>query len=269
MRQGVRGRQGKPLLDAVLGGVSLLSLDSRLTVTEAQEVPAWDVPLSQRAVPHGQFPAGLRRKELEIRLALHMKAWDMNERCALYQKLSAWAGEGQLEVSWRPGQVLQVDTGDVEGLPSLVEWTRSVTVRLTAHLQPFFRDAEPQVFSETGTDTFFPLTPPGNMGAKAEVLVVSEDAREMNDVFLETFSDAGQVDWIRLTGLHLRSGVKLEVRYDDFGLVRITAGGKSVLLHRSAESSDELRLLPGKEQTVHVLTGRKAYVEVKVYGLYA
>ena len=84
MRQ---GRQGQPALDAVLSGMSIHVLDSRLTLTDAQEVPSWETPVSGRAVPHGQFSSGLRRRQLEIRLTVHLKAWDAGERGRLYQAL--------------------------------------------------------------------------------------------------------------------------------------------------------------------------------------
>ena len=265
MRQ---GRQGQPALDAVLSGMSIHALDTRLTLTDAQEVPSWETPVSGRAVPHGQFPSGLRRRQLEIRLTVHLKAWDAGERGRLYQALCRWAGPGTLSVSWRPGQVLQVDCGYVEGLPSLSACTKTLTVRLCAHLCPFFLDAEGEVHTELTDDAVFTLTPKGTAGARAEVTVVNQETREMTEVYMETLEGDTRQSFLFLTGLHLRSGVQLDAKYDAFGLLTITAGGQSVLAHRSPDSSDELRLESGREQTVHILPERKSRVEVRIFGLY-
>ena len=90
----------------------------------------------------------------------------------------------------------------------------------------------------------------------------------MTEVYMETLEGDTRQSFLFLTGLHLRSGVQLDAKYDAFGLLTITAGGQSVLAHRSPDSSDELRLESGREQTVHILPERKSRVEVRIFGLY-
>ena len=122
--------------------------------------------------------------------------------------------------------------------------------------------------TELTDDAVFTLTPKGTAGARAEVTVVNQETREMTEVYMETLEGDTRQSFLFLTGLHLRSGVQLDAKYDAFGLLTITAGGQSVLAHRSPDSSDELRLESGREQTVHILPERKSRVEVRIFGLY-
>lgn len=268
MRLGTDGRRTHTGTDAVLSGISLLSLDSRLTLTDAQELPAWETPLSERAGMHGRFPAGLRRRSLEIRLSVHMKAWDVRERGNLYQKLCGWAKPGPLTVSWRENQQLQTDVCYVESLPSVHAWTRTVTVRLTAHLQPFFRDTEPLLLKETAARVSFSLTPPGTAGAAADLKVVNQEADELLQLTAETRKGNERQSFLTLRGLDLLAGEAVEISHDAFGLLQIRARGASVLACRTPESSDDLILVSGEEQVLRVSAMQKVRVEARVYGLY-
>ena len=269
MRQGTDGIRKGSGLDAALNEVSLLSLDPRLTLTEAQELPSRESPVSSRASLHGQFPSGLRRKSLEIRLTVHLKAWKAEERGALYEKLCAWAKAGELTVSWRPGQVLQVDTAYAESLPSVSAWTKTVTVRLTAHMRPFFRDREPLFLKGTGYDMTLTFTAPGTAGAQCEFRAVNQETRELTEILLETLKGDDQLSFLYLAGLHIPAGGCLDGAYDGFGLLSLRADGESCMTARDPSSADELILLSGEEMRLHLWALRKVRLEARIYGLHA
>ncbi|MEG1892069.1 MAG: hypothetical protein RR301_11650 [Clostridia bacterium] len=71
---------------------------------------------------------------------------------------------------------------------------------------------------------------------------------------------------ISLTGLSLAVGAKLEVGYDDEGLMYMRVGTTSVLSKRTDASSDDLMLVQRASNTVTVLTSTKANVSLIARG---
>lgn len=243
--------------DAILNGVSLRGVDSRVIVRSINE-DSNDVDFSAVENPgrHGQrmLAAPRRRgKTIYIDFAIR-ELYDLTERAEILDTVNAWAQDGYLQTSNRPGKRIHVVCTNRATAANLREYTTDYRIELMAFRSPFWEDDYP---AQTPTIT-------GNSSVKAAVPGTAETACEaritatgaLNAMTLTVTGADGSTRTMAFSGLGMVAGDVLSVGYDDNGYLFARANSVSVLAKRSATSADELTVSPGG--ATFVLTGNTA-----------
>nr|MBR4280922.1 hypothetical protein [Clostridia bacterium] len=233
-----------PRFSCALNGVTPESLDPAIRVTDLTELaPRCRV----ETLPAGR--CGLRllqrvRESLTVRVHLRIAEYDPARRRTLMAQLHAWAeGGGVLTTSDRPDQQLTVDYAALPALSALT-WSDELSVDLTACAVPFWESQEQTSAATSGASSLaLPGTAPD---CPVGVAVTNNGTSALTTLTLT----CGETQ-MTFSGLQLPASGIFTLHIAD-GLLRVDAAGESVLMHRSADSSDFLLADGGKATPVSV-----------------
>ena len=261
----------RSVFSASLNGVSLTGLDERIQITDIAESPQDEAVYANRPEGAGQFLQFRGRKTLKVTLHLFIKAWDPEVYMACMEKICGWAGHGVLRVNYRPGQLLRVRCSQYpKGAPQ--DWTKGVTLEFTAFVFPYWRtDAMESVTVSNGN---LIIVPEGN-GPHTFLEGRIRAGSACQELQIRTVTEKNafgeqKISCFRFTGLGLAAGDALVISYDenDYLRIRKERDGTSVLICRTGESSDDLILCPGKENTVEVTGDAALFCELSARGVW-
>ena len=268
MRTGRRFRAGTRPLDLWNeAGESLLALDRRIYLTEAEEEIRCDTFSGKRAGYPGQSLRPLRRR-LDILLTFFLKEDRPEERSELAGRIQAYFTPGIYRGSWRRNQRVHVDLSEVTALPAMLHWTRSFQLRLVACALPWWEEAEPLRVTGEMRSGSLTLAPGGHTERVGlEMLVTNLASMDMNVLEVETGCEGSRLSFMAFHDLQLRAGETLSMLYDREHILRMRCGTRSAFLLRTPASSDELLAVSGKVNQVYVDAGNRVQVEVMARGL--
>ena len=232
------------LFDCTLGGVLLSSLDESICVLDLRE----DAPKLRHATAaawhDGLHLLDAQRESLTVRVSFLLADYDPVSRREALAALHAWACPGGiLTVSDRPGQQLQVEC-DTLPMMSALCWSDEMSIDFTAYAVPFWETAEETSAATTGSAA---LTLPGTAD---DCPVCVEVANTGPDALTTLTLQCGDTQ-IAFEGLAIPPGIVLSLGYRD-GLLYAEADGVSVLMQRTAASSDCLLADAGSAVSVAV-----------------
>ena len=234
-----------PRFSCALNGVSPEDIDPALLLTDVTELPPRRRVSSVPTVRHGLMLLRRVRESLTVRLRFLIPEYDPVRRRDLAQKLHAWASPGGLlTTSDRPGQQLRVIC-DTLPLLSAMSWSDELEIDLTACRVPFWEYAEENRVVTGGAAV---LTLPGD----AEEIPVACEVTNLGTAALTDLTLVCGDTRMVFSGLALAPGDKLALSADG-DLLRAETTDGSVLLHRTADSSD-LLLADGGVQTAVSVT---------------
>lgn len=233
-----------PRFSCALNGVTPESIDPALRVADLTELPPRRRVASVPTLRHGLQLLRRVRESLTVRLSFIIPVYEPARRRALLQKLHAWGDPGGLlTTSDRPGQQLQV-VCDTLPMLSAMSWSDEIHMEFTACTPPFWEYAEETSVTTTGAAT---LLLPGD----AEEIPVACEATNLGSEPLSTLTLSCGDTQMTFTGLSLAPGEALHLWLED-GLLHVTGGSESLLMCRTADSSDFLLADGGREEAVQV-----------------
>lgn len=226
-----------------LNGMALDGLDEAIYILDiAESPPAMHAETVARPLGSGSHVLRMERTSLSVRVSFAIREYDVARRKAVCSKVAAWACRGGLlTVGDRPDQRLRVRCTGLPVIASALRWTEALSVVFTAFEAPFW-EAEQPVSVSAGASAAISaqLYVPG-AGGSAWL-----DA-ELNCSGVATVTVATSLSSITLTGV---SGT-VRMHHDE-GVLAIDGGGTSLLTHRTADSSDDLLVVPGEKNTIRV-----------------
>lgn len=218
-----------PRFSCALNGVTPESIDPSLRVTDLTELPPRRRVSSVPTARHGLMLLRRVRESLTIRVSFIIPEYDPVRRRALLSRLHAWADPGGvLTTSDRPGQQLQV-VCDTLPMLSALSWSDVIHIDFTAYALPFW-----EYVAETESADGM-LTLPGD----AEEIPVACEITNTGEEAITTLTIACGDTQMTFAGLSLSPGGIMTLACPD-GLLCAEAEGRSVLMLRTAESSDLL-----------------------------
>lgn len=230
---------------AWLDGEGLQDIDKTIIILDIQE------QLPQSRIQTAGWAAGrdgtrfIRETTLtrSVTIRLQVREYDVTRRKTITSDVAAWAAKGgYLTINDRPGQRLKVRCSSMPVVASALKWTDTLVITLTAYEWPYWEDESTHSATLSG-DTYaaLDLYVPGNgryawlsgnlsfAGTATVRVAVGEQYIEMNNV-------TGGMAW----------------GYED-GILYIRDGsGASVLAHRTPGSSDDLKVFPGKANSIEI-----------------
>lgn len=252
------------LFDVTLNSIPLSSLSDKIIVRDILEQPIeQDVYKVKRAMNAGQLVSKIVRRALTVRVVYVIRERDPRNRAEIQDKIAQWARDGGLlTVNYRsyPGQYtktsLQLHT--VLEIPpvqdSALKWTQDLSMTFAAYNPPYWESESEFVYQfQTGYDSLFGLYSAAVnvhcLGTAPQSKLLATIKNDSASV-LQSLTISSRHCNFRFTGLGIAPGSSLYVEYDDEnGLIVIRDEKNRPLLDkRTADSSDELFLVPGSNE---------------------
>ena len=248
-----------------LGGVQLDELHERIVIRSIDPgVPHETINAVSRMGGSGQRVTGQHWETLDVNVsfAIDVHKEDMILRRQIFDMVKAWAlRKGWLTVNWMPNKRMYVDKVIIPNSGDIWAWTKDYMITFRAYNVPFWQDENPtQVFKSLFTSGSFDLQIGGNVTS-----VVDVDFRNRSGLTINNFTvNIGRAS-IYMTGLGLGGSATLSINHGTDGLLRVTAGGVSVMEKRTG--ADDLYVEPGIVRAI-VSADRAGDLTIRNYGRY-
>lgn len=234
-----------------LNGQGLSDLDESVCILDiAEAAPALRLQTAALAGREGQAVTARRRRQLTVTVTFEIRERDPHRRKAIADQARAWARDGWLTVSDRPGQRLYVLCEALPSVSSALRWTAPLTAVFTAYALPFWQAEHParaEVSAQANTAASAALAPVGTAPwCLMDCQVQNQGGKALTSLTLA--SGTGDVLTLSAPSL-LAPGATLSLTHDASGRLSIAGPGGSLLHTRTAASADDLTLVPG--QTAH------------------
>lgn len=245
-----------------LDGQGLQDIDPAICLRDIRE----EAPPLRAAALEG-LGDGMRltrrwRPRLTVSVTFEVHEYDPARRKAIAMKACAWARDGWLTLSDRPGQRLRVICERLPAVDSALRWTDPLTIGFAAYALPFWQEAHPASATFAGRSGSAAVTPAGTRPCFLEAEITATEPVSA----LTLTAGGGRYE---LTGLGMRAGETLSIGYEaDSHRQFMRVGQRSVLSCRSAASADDLMLTPRKPNSVGIEADGAVRATVRGYGLW-
>lgn len=258
-------------VDAFINGVSLQTAAPMTVIQEITEAEAeTDIVLSQHPRT-GQRLGSRRRKAKEIRItAVIGNQYDLEARARQLDLMAAWAQDGMLKVSYRPGEHLRVKVKKRPPLGAVREWTQPMEFIFAAYEIPYWEDDEAEyVWFENVDNVGSEVSGSISLAGSAPyvplncVFVVAEGT--LNQLQVRTPAGA-----MTLSNVNVPAGNELRIEHaeEDHHLI-IRCGSSSRLACRTADSADDLLVVPGAPTDIAFTADTTVQLTASGRGLWA
>lgn len=251
---------------AALDGVELSAIAPEIIVTDiTHNAPIRENRSSNIAGRNGKLYTRTVTSSAGVTVSFEIHTQDVRRRAAIMEDVQRWAMPGGvLTTSDRPDRVLRVVCESLPTIGSAQKWTGVCSIGFVAYAVPFWEDETPRRVSITGNGRKSLFVPGFAAPAGVEAKVTNTGSGTISSVTLT----AGETS-MTFNGLSLGAGQTMTIAHDARGLLTARIGGTSVLGKRTAASSDELELEPGKNAALSVTTNGTASTTFEVRGRYA
>lgn len=249
-----------------LDGVELSAIAPEIIVTDiTHNAPVREVRASDIAGRNGKLYTRTVTSSTGVTVSFEIHTPDVRRRAAIMEDVQRWAMPGGvLTTSDRPDRVLRVVCESLPTIGSAQKWTGICSIGFVAYAVPFWEDELPRLVTISGNGSKILFVPGFAAPASVEAKVTNTGSGSISTVTL-TAGDTSMT----FAGLALGAGQTMTIAHDARGLLTVRIGGASVLAKRTAASSDELELEPGKNATLSVTTNGTASTTFEVRGRYA
>lgn len=191
----------------------------------------------------GRLLLGARRVSKTVRIEFGIRElYDLAAREAVLEAVNAWAADGVLTASARPGRMLEGVVKAWAAAEDIRDYNAAYQLEFETTAVPFWQDELPATVSGSGATGEISLTVGGDLPTWAEITMTAGAA--LSSATITTASAEGQTA-TALSGLSLAAGKVLRIYHDAAGILRIEADGVSALSKRGAASADEPLIGPG------------------------
>ena len=249
-----------------LDGVELSAIAPEIIVTDiTHNAPVREVRASDIAGRNGKLYTRTVTSSTGVTVSFEIHTPDVRRRAAIMEDVQRWAMPGGvMTTSDRPDRVLRVVCESLPTIGSAQKWTGVCSIGFVAYAVPFWEDESPRRVSITGNGSKSLFVPGFAAPAGVEARVTNTGSGAISSVTLT----AGETS-MTFNGISLAAGQTMTIAHDARGLLTSRIGGTSVLNKRTASSSDELELEPGKNAALSVTTNGTASTTFEVRGRYA
>ncbi len=248
-----------------LNGVQLDELDDAIVIQRIDPgTPSRNIGTTSMMGGAGQRITGEHWETLDvvIEYGINISKREMALRREIFDMVTAWAlAGGWLTVNWLPNRRVWVDRAEITNGGDMWEWTNNYTITFRAYSVPFWQDA-------TAEEVTHPQIASGQVA-----IVVGGNVQSVLDVMFENrsgmttnnFRVAVGGNELVLNSIALGGNETLQISHGTDGLLRITAGTRSLLDKRTG--SDDLYVMPGNN-VVSIAADRAGSLTVLSYGRY-
>lgn len=250
-------------LSAFVNGVSLTAAVPNAIIREIHfDAAESDLTTGDRPGQYGQRVLGLHRKSLHVGVEFVVRELlDLPARSRAQEAAAAWAQDGRLEVSNKPGRYLQMVCTGRPALLAARDYTQVMRADFTALAVPYWQDLSTVAATLSGATGSGSIRPLGNFGPLRLAVTVTPASGTLTTLTLT----AGDTQ-MAFSGLAVTPAAPLILSYDDHNLLTLTAGGVGQLSHRTG--SDDLLAAPMVSTTIGFTANVACNVQFTARGLY-
>lgn len=250
--------------DAWLNGKSLQMVNPLIYVEDiSYRAVELNRSIDARTGYHGSYHGHGYIESAHVDITFLIEEYSTVERQNILQEVVAWATqEGWLATSDRPNQRLRVVCDVFPAILSAKRWTETLTMTFSAYELPFWQDLHPteaSVSAASETEETVALFCPGTFPAPLEAVVTPSAS-------ITTLTIAVGESEIELSGLSGTDAITISYS-EDRHILSINQGSTSVLSKRTADSSDDLILTPGINNTISIEGDAALTATFRVRGL--
>lgn len=251
---------------AALGGVWLDELHESIVIQQIDPgTPQRNISTVSAMGGAGQRVTGSRWETLDVTVTfgINLPKRQMELRRQVFELVTAWAmRKGWLTVNWLPNRRMWVDHVELPSSGDIWDWTATYTITFRAYAVPFWQDEMPATAAnQLITNGSVRVEVGGNAQSVLDVTFANRSGMTINN-----FRISAGGNTLILSNLGLGGSETLAISHGTDGLLRITAGGRSVLDRRTG--SDDLYVMPGSN-VVTIQADRAGALSVASYGRYA
>lgn len=234
--------------NAYINNLGLREVDARIINVRAIE-PEAQADMSYAARPTRPGQTLLRRlrrsKKIQIQFMIR-ELYDLAARNAVIDAVNAWSHDGVLEISTRPDQIAQVIVTKYASAADIRGYTDAYTVEFEACGVPYWQDKTPARLELSGgtTSTGGQIVTNGNVISVADAVITPTGGTLIAFTAQSFDANANLLSTMLLDNMSVAAGTPIEIYHDASGLLRIEAGGASLIGSRLPESDDELLVTP-------------------------
>ena len=250
---------------AALNGVQLDELHEAIVIQRIDP----GTPVMNRAAANmiggaGQRITGEHWETLDITIeyGINLPNTEMILRRQVFDMVTAWAiGGGWLTVNWIPDRRVWIDRAEIASSGDMWDWTDNYTITLRAYCVPFWQSENPTTAAVAQiANGQMAIEVGGNVQTVLDVEFENRSGMSINNFRVSVGNNE-----IALTGIALGATETLRISHGTDGLLRITAGDRSVYDKRTG--ADDLYVMPGSN-VVSVRADRAGALTVLSYGRY-
>lgn len=228
-------------LDAWINNQSLRDVDRRILIQQIrQPKPQMSVTYGRLMGMDGQRLMDRRRLGMQVFIDFQVRElYDLATRARIVDAANRWARDGILQISARPEQRIAVRCVGRAGMERVRDYTDTYTLEFNAIASPYWESQSAAGINLSGASGSGQIINDGSMDAFPGVTVTPTGG-----TLTRIIISAGSTQF-ELVGLNVTQGTALTIDRDEAGLLRIRAGGVSLMGARTADSDDELICAPG------------------------
>ncbi|MGN1369942.1 MAG: hypothetical protein ACI4WX_13815 [Aristaeellaceae bacterium] len=222
----------------------LQDIDPSIYILDIQEqTPKLDAQTASKGMGDGMRLLRIQRESMSVGVKFAIRERDTERRRDICRRVMAWARDGYLSTSDRPGQRLRVACTRFPTAESALKWTSTLELLFTAYDMPWWEAETPSRATYTGANGNAVLNINGDAESLLEATVTA--AGTVNSMTIKTNGKK-----FAFTGLGLATGDKMTISHDTRGILSIMKGSTSLMGKRTAASADDLTVQPGAN-TIH------------------
>ena len=251
-------------LNAWFGQDSIRAVDARVQVTNISWKTAAETGSGESAGLDGRLRQRIRREALTVTIEFTLFEFlDIQAREAAIENVNAWARDGYLRISTKPGRRVWVQCTKRPGVETARDHNASFSLEFETAEAPFWEDAQPSAFALSGaTATTIARIPGTRKSAPAEV-TVTPTGGTLNTLTL-TLGESEMV----FENLGIAQGASLLLTHDENGYLTIaSSAGASKYACRTGGSDEELTAEAGSA-LIAFTANTACEVEFRVWGRY-
>lgn len=200
--------------------------------------------------------------DISVDFGINIPKRQMELRRQIFEAVCSWALQrGWLTVNWLPNRRVWIDLVELPDSGDVWNWTETYTIVFRAYSVPFWQDEMPsRVSQQLITTGNLSLEVGGNVQTVADVDFQNKSGMVINNITLTVGGNT-----MTLSGIALGGNETLRISHGTDGILRITAGGRSILDKRTG--ADDLYVEPGT-RPVSIRADRAGTLTVQAYGRY-
>ncbi len=231
----------------------LQDIDPSIYITDIKEKePKQSAVTASQAWGNGLRLLRMQRQSLSVVVRFAIRERDTARRRDICTRIRAWAQEGYLTTSDRPGQRLYVVCEKIPTVTSALKWTDEMEMTFTAYDVPWWEDAQANTATassslESEHNWHRAVCYVCNRGTADAPVTVQVTAQGAIDKLLVYRDERNKMAF---DDLGMRAGDVFSISYDNRGIVSIKVNDRSVLDKRRGVSGDNFFCEPGRHSFV-------------------
>ena len=229
---------------AWMDGMPLDGIDESVIILDIAEEDAEIQRQTMALGRAGQRVVSRRRMSLTVAITIEVHEYDIARRQEVVDRIRHWCAGSLLTTNTRAGKHLRVECTQLPAVTSAARWTDPLSITLSADDVPWWEDdAQMSATASSAQAATISLSATGTAETPLSVTVTNRGAGDAQTV---SISCAGQT--MAFEGVGLRPGETLTIDRDEKDRLRVRIGDRSAYAARTADSADELLVMPGKNE---------------------